>query len=72
MNTGPGTKPFLILYCQLATTIIYDMGLTRNPNEEQQSGLYLKVWSLRPAPPPKVRTMEERRAALALWFLTSV
>ncbi|UNI25075.1 hypothetical protein JDV02_010780 [Purpureocillium takamizusanense] len=72
MNTGPGSKPFLILYSQLAATILYDMGLTRNPHEEHMSGLYLKVWSLRPTPPPKVRTMEERRAALALWYLTSV
>ncbi|KND92192.1 hypothetical protein TOPH_03057 [Tolypocladium ophioglossoides CBS 100239] len=72
MNTGPGTKPFLILYSQMAATILFEMGLTRTPEEEQQCGLYLRVWSIRPAPPPKIRTMEERRAVLAFWFCTSV
>lgn len=72
MNTGPGTKPFLLLYCQLAVTILYDMGLTRDPNEELQFGLYLRVWNTRPPASPKVRTMEERRAVLSLWFYTSV
>ncbi|POR34546.1 Uncharacterized protein TPAR_05276 [Tolypocladium paradoxum] len=72
MSTGPGIKPFLILYSQMAATILFDMGLTRTPNEEQQSCQYLRVWSIRPPPPPKIRTMEERRAVLALWFCTSV
>ncbi|KYK56933.1 hypothetical protein DCS_03939 [Drechmeria coniospora] len=71
MNTGPSTKPFLILYAQLAAAVLFDMGLTRSPNEEQQSGLYLKVWNLRPTPAPKTRTLEECRAVLAFWFCTS-
>jgi len=71
MNVGPGTKPFLITYTQLATTIIYDLALSRSPAEEQYFTVCFKVWGGRP-PPPKLRTMEERRAVLSLWFLTSM
>lgn len=72
MNTGPGTRPFLITYTQLATIVLYDQGLTRSPNDEQHSAVCLKVWAGRPAPPQKQRTMEERRVILALWFTSSM
>lgn len=71
MNAGPGTKPFLIAYTQLAITILYDLGMTRAPLEEQYFTVCFKVWGGRP-PPPKLRTSEERRAILSLWYLTSV
>ncbi|KAK7420978.1 hypothetical protein QQZ08_010151 [Neonectria magnoliae] len=71
MTSGPGTKPFIITYSQLAITIIYDMSLTRAPIEEQYFSVCFKVWGGRP-PAPRLRSMEERRAVLAIWFLTSV
>ncbi|KAG8425819.1 hypothetical protein J3459_009651 [Metarhizium acridum] len=72
MNAGPGMKPFLILYATLAQSIVFDMGLTRSPAEEQQSTMYFKTWSARPPPPFRVRTMEERRVVLGLWLAISI
>lgn len=71
MNAGPGTKPFLITYSQMAVTVLYDLGMSRSPVEEQYFTVCFKVWGPRPSP-PKLRTMEERRAVLSLWFVTSV
>ncbi|KAF7564118.1 hypothetical protein G7046_g61 [Stylonectria norvegica] len=71
LNSGPATKPFLITFSQLALAVIYDMGLMRAPVEEQYFTVCFKVWGGRP-PPAKLRTMEERRAVLSLWFLTSL
>ncbi|KPM46071.1 hypothetical protein AK830_g500 [Neonectria ditissima] len=71
MTSGPGTRPFIITYSQLAIAIIYDISLTRAPIEEQYFTVCFKVWGGRP-PAPKLRSMEERRAVLSLWFLTSV
>lgn len=71
MTSGPGTRPFIITYSQLAIAIIYDLSLTRAPIEEQYFTICFKVWGGRP-PAPRLRSMEERRAVLSLWFLTSV
>lgn len=71
MNSGPGTKPFLTAYVQMAVAVIYDMSLTRAPIEEQYFAVCFKLWGGRP-PPPKLRSMEERRALVSLWYLTSV
>ncbi|KAH7159860.1 hypothetical protein B0J13DRAFT_115092 [Dactylonectria estremocensis] len=71
MTSGPGTRPFIITYSQLAVAVTYDLSLTRAPIEEQYFTVCFKVWGGRP-PAPRLRSMEERRAVLALWFLTSV
>lgn len=39
--------------------------------EEQYFTSCFKVWLMRPQP-LKQRTMEERRAVVSLWFITSV
>ncbi|KAF4468163.1 Zn(II)2Cys6 transcription factor [Fusarium albosuccineum] len=71
MTSGPGTRPFIVTYCQLAITIVYDLSLMRAPVEEQYFTICFKMWGGRP-PPPRLRTMEERRAIVSLWFITSV
>lgn len=71
MNSFPGSKPFLILFTQTATSIVYEMGLSRSPLEEQYFATSFKG-STAKAPPPRSRTAEERRVLLALWYLTSV
>ncbi|KAF4979890.1 hypothetical protein FZEAL_4001 [Fusarium zealandicum] len=72
MISGPGTRPFLMTYSQLAVTVVYDLSLTRAPIEEQYFTICFKMFGGRPPPPPRLRTMEERRAIVSLWFLTSV
>jgi hypothetical protein len=71
MNSGPGWKPFLILFSQLAKSVTYEMGLTRSPAEEQYFATCFKPWGGR-HPQSKPRTLEERRALLSLWHLTSM
>ncbi|KAM0235310.1 hypothetical protein ACHAP5_009788 [Fusarium lateritium] len=68
--TCPG-KPFIITFCQMAVLLAYDLGLTKAPVEEQYFTICFKMWGGRP-PPPRIRTHEERRAVVSLWFLTSV
>ncbi|KAF7542206.1 hypothetical protein G7Z17_g11789 [Cylindrodendrum hubeiense] len=65
MTSGPGTRPFIITYAQLAIAVVYDLSLTRAPIEEQYFTVCFKVWGGRP-PAPRLRSMEERRAVLAL------
>ncbi|KAM5345319.1 hypothetical protein ACJ41O_011181 [Fusarium nematophilum] len=71
MTSGPGTKPFIVTYCQLAVTLAFDLSLTRAPVEEQYFTICFKMFGGRP-PPPRLRTLEERRSIISLWFLTSV
>lgn len=71
MNSGPGNKPFIITYSQIAKSIIYEMSLTRAPIEEQYFTVCFKLYGGRPAP-PRLRSSEERRAVVSLWFLTSI
>jgi hypothetical protein len=51
--------------------IAYELGLTKAPVEEQYFTVCFKLWGGRPAP-PRLRTLEERRTVVSLWFLTSV
>ncbi|KAM6519451.1 hypothetical protein FALCPG4_013083 [Fusarium falciforme] len=69
--SGPGTRPFIITFCQLAVTLVYDLSLMKAPIEEQYFTICFKMWGGRP-PPPRLRTPEERRTVVSLWFLTSV
>ena len=70
INTGPGPKPFLVIYSQLAATLLYDLGLTKSPTEEHYFTTCFKVLGMRPGQ-IKLRTMEERRATVATWYITS-
>ncbi len=71
LNTGTGAKPFVVLYTHLATLMVNELGLLRPPNEEHFSAIGWKTWKNSPYI-PKTRTMEERRAVLAVWFLSSL
>ncbi|RFU74732.1 znii2cys6 transcription factor [Trichoderma arundinaceum] len=52
--------------------IIYELGLTKFPNEEHYSTICFKAWGGKSVPQAKERTMEERRVVLSFWFVTSV
>ncbi|SPJ85886.1 uncharacterized protein FTOL_11669 [Fusarium torulosum] len=69
-TSSPG-KPFIITFCQMAVLLAYDLGLTKAPVEEQYFTVCFKMWGGRP-PPPRIRTQEERRTVVSLWFVTSV
>ena len=71
LNTGPGARPFVVLFSQLATLVIYEQGMMRPPNQEHFSSVGFKAWNMSTLT-PKARTMDERRAVLSLWFLTSM
>ncbi|KAM3564141.1 hypothetical protein MY1884_000883 [Beauveria asiatica] len=71
LNTGPGARPFVVLFSQLATLVIYEQGMMRPPNQEHFSSVGFKTWNMSTLT-PKARTMDERRAVLSLWFLTSI
>lgn len=70
-NSFPGSKPFLILFTQTAMSVVYELGLSRSPLEEQYFAASFKG-STAKASQPRSRTAEERRVILALWYLTSV
>ncbi|PHH77563.1 hypothetical protein CDD82_3459 [Ophiocordyceps australis] len=70
-STGPGVRPFLVMYSELASTIIYDLGLGRAPHEEYRPGFCIQPMVAGLAPTAKQRTNEERRAMLTLWFMKS-
>ncbi|PHH63347.1 hypothetical protein CDD81_6044 [Ophiocordyceps australis] len=70
-STGPGVRPFLVMYSELASTIIYDLGLGRAPHEEYKPGFCIQPLVAGLAPTAKQRTNEERRAVLTLWFMKS-
>ncbi|PNP38337.1 hypothetical protein TGAMA5MH_09695 [Trichoderma gamsii] len=73
MNAGAANKPFLTLYSHICSCIIYELSLTRFPNEEQYSTVCFKAWGSKSSNcQPKNRTMEERRLVLGFWFITSV
>jgi hypothetical protein len=71
LNAGPASKPFITIFLQMAVGIAIDLGVTRSPAEEQYYPKSFKTWGREP-PPVKERTLEERRAMLGLWHLSSV
>ena len=74
MSAGPGSKPkpFLTLYTHMCSCIIYELNLTKFPNEEHFGTVCFKAWGGRSIPLAKERTMEERRLVLGFWYITSV
>ncbi|KAF4122963.1 hypothetical protein GMORB2_6511 [Geosmithia morbida] len=70
MCSSPGWKPFLVLFSQLALSVTYELALTRSSFDEGPFSMTFKI----PGPRPKhakLCTAEERRALVAVWFLTS-
>lgn len=61
-------RPFLTLFTQLATSIVFDLGLNLKPPsgpDERANYRFHRPWV------SGSRTMEERRAVLSLYFLSS-
>ncbi|UKZ81366.1 hypothetical protein TrVFT333_009138 [Trichoderma virens FT-333] len=44
MSAGPGAKPFLTLYMHICSCIVYEMNLTKFPNEEHFATVCFKAW----------------------------
>lgn len=65
------SKPFATLYVQLALSMVYDLGLNRDVPKEQP--VFQTTVGTREQPwVGPVRTMEERRAVLGCYYITSV
>jgi hypothetical protein len=60
-------KPILSLLASMAKSLVFDLGLNKVPGESHLAAC-LKTPYL---PPPKELTLEERRAVLACFLLTS-
>jgi hypothetical protein len=75
---GRKDQPFLSVFVQLAVAIVWDLGLNKAPADIGPSFSYWKVpkdavsrvWQEVP-PPPRQPTMEDGRATLICFFLTS-
>ncbi|KAJ9401498.1 hypothetical protein DTO282F9_1695 [Paecilomyces variotii] len=67
------TKPYMHVYTQLAVTVIYGLGLNRHPPKESHAfhGCNPTPHLFPKATPSSARTMEERRAVLGCFLLTS-
>lgn len=64
----PDNKPSIAVILQLAHSLVYDMGLNKPAANNVQK--WLCVESIK-QPEPKPRDMEERRAVLAFFFISS-
>ncbi|KAL4787633.1 hypothetical protein BJX76DRAFT_354113 [Aspergillus varians] len=62
-------KPFLSLFTQLAVSLVFDLGLNKPVHDETTVAHCPKSRARRPAIP---RSMEERRAVLGCFLMTSV
>ena len=65
------SKPSLSVYTQLSTSLVYDLGLNK-PLPKENSQMTLCINSHHGPKSPTVRTMEERRAALGCFLITSI
>ncbi|KAE9369122.1 hypothetical protein N431DRAFT_412898 [Stipitochalara longipes BDJ] len=63
------SKPFLSVFTQLAASLVYDLGLNRPVPKDTQALPCLKEKFFKPTTP---RTMEERRAVLGCFLITSI
>ncbi|OLN81035.1 hypothetical protein CCHL11_09422 [Colletotrichum chlorophyti] len=82
-NHQLGNKPFMCMFSQLAIGLVFDLGLTRDPSDglnpflcwkaaqekaDKDNNGVARIYVKAQAP----RTMEQRRAAIACYFITSV
>ena len=58
------------MYSQLASTVLFDLALTKSPTEDHYFTNCFKILGMRSGQ-IKLRTMEERRAIVATWYITS-
>ncbi|KAL9094342.1 MAG: hypothetical protein Q9165_003483 [Trypethelium subeluteriae] len=63
------SKPFLAVFAQLAMSLVFELGLNKPVPGEAQVAPCVKEKYLKP---PTPRTMEERRAVLGCFFVTSI
>ncbi len=64
------SKPSLSVFTQLATSLVFDLGLNKPLSKDPQ--LSLCISSYKYPKSPTVRTMEERRAVLGCFLITSM
>ncbi|KAI0843906.1 hypothetical protein F5Y00DRAFT_249993 [Daldinia vernicosa] len=62
-------EPFLSLFTQLAVSLVFDLGLTKPVLKDPDSTL---CWNRKYSRPATPRTMEERRAVLSCFLITSI
>jgi hypothetical protein len=62
-------KPALSMFTQLAISLVFDLNLNR-PISGQASTLYMTMYDYKE--PPRLRTLEERRAVLGTFLLSSM
>lgn len=71
LNIRPEFKPFIVLYTHLTSLMANELGLLRPDNDEHFTSMRWKSWD--PSQyVPTIRTMQDIKAALATWFLTSL
>ncbi|MCJ1386882.1 hypothetical protein MMC17_010010 [Xylographa soralifera] len=63
------TKPFLAIFTQLAISLVFDLGLNKFVPKDMQVMPCVNQKYLKPVTP---RTMEERRAVLGCFLITSI
>ncbi|KAI0104437.1 hypothetical protein F4814DRAFT_452551 [Daldinia grandis] len=62
-------EPFLTLFTQLAISLVFDLGLTKPVLKDPELTL---CWNKKYSRPAIPRTMEERRAVLSCFLITSI
>lgn len=68
-QTDGNAKSSFSTYLQLAISMVFDMGLNRPPGSRKQP---LCIGNHQGGPPPPERTLEERRAVLGTFVLSSM
>ncbi|KAI9740059.1 MAG: hypothetical protein M1818_004810 [Claussenomyces sp. TS43310] len=62
-------KPFLAAFTQIAMSLVFDLGLNKSV---PKNGLVIPCVTQKYSKPPTPRTMEERRAVLGCFLITSI